>query len=157
ASFRELLAGRAVAVNCAGPFGDFDPTFLEACLERGCHYADIADDRRYAAMVRRYGPRFAAAGLTAAWGCSSLPAVSGALAAHLRGKINRPPRKLRVTLFIGNDNPKGVAAVASLVTGLGRPIAAPQGVLRAGHGWEVVPLPPPFGRRSVFNFDCADY
>src|SRR5262249_51800545 len=24
-------------------------------------------------------------------------------------------------------------------------------------GWEVVPLPPPFGRRPVFNFDCADY
>ncbi|MFL5339667.1 MAG: saccharopine dehydrogenase NADP-binding domain-containing protein [Gemmataceae bacterium] len=156
-SFQALLTGRTVAVNCAGPFADFDPTFLEGCLASGCHYADITDDRRYAATVRRYGPRFAARGLTVAWGCSSLPGISGALAQHIRHRVAEPPRKLRVTLFIGNDNPKGGAAVASLVLGLGRPIRAPQGTLRGGWGREIVPLPPPFGRRLVFNFDSPDY
>ena len=44
------------------------------------------------------------------------------------------PLRARATLFIGNDNVKGGAAVASLLRQLGRPIAAPQGTLRAGGG-----------------------
>jgi hypothetical protein len=40
---------------------------------------------------------------------------------------------------------------------LGRPIAAPQGTLRGFADREVVALPPPFGRRSVYNFDGAEY
>src|SRR5262249_434890 len=49
------------------------------------------------------------------------------------------------------------AAVSSLVSGFGRPIAAPQGSLRGFRDREVVPLPPPFGRRAVFNFDSPEY
>jgi hypothetical protein len=62
-----------------------------------------------------------------------------------------------VTLFIGNKNPKGQAAVGSLVAQLGRPIAAPQGELRGFRNREVVPLPPPFGDRAVFNFQSPEY
>ncbi len=62
-----------------------------------------------------------------------------------------------MTLFIGNHNPKGQAAVRSLVGGLGRPIAAPQGTLRGFRDREVVPLPFPFGLRGVFNFDSPEY
>jgi hypothetical protein len=62
-----------------------------------------------------------------------------------------------VTLFIGNNNPKGQAAVRSLLAGLGRPIAAPQGTLRGFRDRDVVPLPPPFGPRGVFNFDSPEY
>jgi short subunit dehydrogenase-like uncharacterized protein len=157
ADCRAALTGAAVAVHCAGPFRAADTALLDACLDAGCHYVDIADDRAYAAKVREYGDRFAARGLTAAYGCSSLPGISGALA--LRAAAGRPdrPERARVTLFIGNDNPKGAAAVASLVGGLGRPIAAPQGELRGFRDREIVPLPPPFGPRPVFNFDSPDY
>jgi hypothetical protein len=62
-----------------------------------------------------------------------------------------------VTLFIGNDNPKGGAAIASLVRLLGRPVAAPQGEVRGFRGGEVVPLPAPFGPRTVFNFEAPEY
>ncbi len=76
-SCRAALRGQAVAVNCAGPFNRFDAALLDLCLESGCHYADIADDRGYVALVRHRGPRFAEHGLVAAYGCSSLPAISG--------------------------------------------------------------------------------
>jgi hypothetical protein len=156
-SFRAVLKGRRVAVNCAGPFSLCDTKFLEACLSCSCHYADIADDRAYANLVRQSGVRFAAAGLAAVWGCSSLPGISGALAHQICGREKQRPKIVRATLFIGNNNPKGRAAVASLVQDLGRPIAAPQGMLRAGWDREFVSLPPPFGRRRVFNFDSPDY
>jgi hypothetical protein len=155
------LQGSLVAVNCAGPFGSLDDTLLRACLRLNCHYVDIGDDRAYAARVREHGGQFAAHGLAAVYGCSSLPAISGALAVRLQqgvaGGRDVSPERARVTLFIGNNNPKGVAAVRSLVAGLGRPIAAPQGTLYGFRHREVVMLPPPFGRRSVFNFESPDY
>jgi hypothetical protein len=156
-SCRDALRGQAVAVNCAGPFSGFGAALLEACVDAGCHYADIADDRGYVRLVRDHGGRFRDRGLTAAYGCSSLPAISGALALVLRDGATAAPERARVTLFVGNDNPKGAAAVGSVLGGLGRPIAAPQGTLRGFRDPEVVPLPPPFGRRTVFNFDTPEY
>ncbi len=156
-SCRAVLAGHSVLVNCAGPFGELDATLLDACLEAGCHYVDITDDRRYAALVRERGPRFAACGLAAIYGCSSLPGISGALALLARAGAKANPARARVTLFIGNNNPKGQAAIQSLLGGLGRPIAAPQGTVYGFRDREVVPLPEPFGPRAVFNFESPEY
>ncbi len=156
-SCHAALAGHGLAVNCAGPFQHFDATLLEACLEAECHYVDIADDRRYVAMVRSFHEPFRKRGLAAVYGCSSLPGISGALALPLRETTMAPIMRVRVSMFIGNKNPKGRAAVCSFLTGLGKPIAAPQGSLLGFRDREVVSLPPPFGRRAVFNFDSPDY
>jgi hypothetical protein len=170
-SCRAAVDHHAVAVNCAGPFGTLGPALLDACLEVGCHYADITDDRAYTQMVRSYSERFRQRGLAAVYGCSSLPGISGALALAARGltqvaksseqnspiPLASPPQRARVTLFIGNNNPKGVAAVGSLLGGLGKPISAPQGMLRGFHDREVVSLPRPFGARGVFNFNSPEY
>ena len=156
-SCRQALAGQPVAVSCAGPFSALGEGLLEACVRAGCHYADIADDRPYAARVRGWDERFRRAGLTAAYGCSSLPGLSGALALLATEDAAEPPASARVTLFIGNDNPKGRAAIRSAVAALGRPIAAPQGTLRGFRDRAVVDLHPPFGRRAVYNFDAPEY
>jgi hypothetical protein len=156
-SCRAALAGHAVAVSCAGPFSTLGETLLRECLAARCHYADIADDRAHAARVRSWDGRFREAGLTAAYGCSSLPGLSGALALVARDGKAAPPEKARVTLFIGNANPKGAAAVGSAVEVLGRPIATPQGTLRGFADPEAVVLPAPFGRRTVLNFDGVEY
>jgi Saccharopine dehydrogenase NADP binding domain len=157
ASCRSALQEHGVVVNCAGPFNTFDTTLLEACLDRGCHYADIGDDRRYAALIRTLGDRLRAHRLAAVYGCSSLPGISGALAIRARGDTTAEVERARVTLFVGNDNAKGDAAVRSVLAGLGRPIAAPQGTFLGFRDREVVPLPPPFGARGVFNFEAPDY
>jgi hypothetical protein len=156
-SCRAALEGRPIAVNCAGPFADLGTALLEACLASDCHYADIADDRSYVAHVRGLGDRFRERGLAAVYGCSSLPAISGALGLLARQGSPAVPERARATLFIGNDNPKGRAAVGSLVAGLAKPIAAPQGPIRGFRDREVVHLPQPFGRRAVFNFDSPEY
>ena len=156
-SCRAALAGQAVAASCAGPFASLGEALLQECVAARCHYADIADDRSHAARVRSWGDRFGAAGLTAAYGCSSLPGLSGALALLARQGADAPPERARVTLFIGNDNPKGPAAIRSAVSVLGRPIRAPQGAVRGFADREVVALPPPFGLRAVYNFDGPEY
>jgi len=154
---RAALAGHGVAVNAAGPFQGLDTTLLESCLEAGCDYADIADDRGYVARVRSLHDAFAARKLAAVVGCSSLPGISGALASLLRETVTAPVARARVTMFIGSKNAKGRAALRSFLSGLGKKIAAPQGTLLGFRDREVVPLPPPFGSRGVFNFDAPDY
>lgn len=157
ADCRRVLEGAAVSVVCAGPFSALGTAALDAALALGCHHVDIADDRAYVASARALSPRFAAIQRAVVPGCSSLPALSGALAVAAVQEIARRPEAVRSTLFIGNDNPKGVAATASAVAGLGRPIAAPQGVLFGMREPEHVDLPPPFGRRRVYSFDAPDY
>lgn len=153
----EALAGHRVAVCCAGPFSSLGSALIEACLAGGCHYVDIADDRRHAALVRGYGDAFRKRGLAAVYGASSVPGLSGALARLARSEEANAPERARVTLFIGNACPKGQAAVQSAVEGLGRVVAAPQGMLRGLGEREVVALPGPFGRRAVYTFDSPDY
>ena len=64
--------------------------------------------------------------------------------------------RARVTLFIGNRNPKGEAAVRSAKNQLGRHFQAPQGTLQGFHGGETVVLPPPFGSRRVYDWDSPE-
>src|SRR5439155_1483536 len=85
------------------------------------------------------------------------PAKAEALALQAREGTVAPVARVRVTLFIGNQNPKGEAAVRSLLAGLGRPIRTAEGTVRGFRDREVVALPAPFGRRGVFNFEAPEY
>jgi len=127
----------------------------EACLAAGVHYVDIADDRCWIARLHARDAEFRERGLAAAVGCSSLPGISGALAV-LAAKRLAAVERARVTLFIGNRNPKGEAAVRAAAAQLGRSFAAPQGMLRGLHGREVVDLPPPFGPRAVYDWESPE-
>jgi Saccharopine dehydrogenase NADP binding domain len=155
-SCARALAGARVAVNCAGPFNTMAPVLPEACLAAGVHYVDIADDRSWFARVRAMDSRFGERGLLAAPGCSSLPGISGALAIVAAARLAAVQRA-RITLFIGNRNPKGEAAVRSASAQLGRLFQAPQGRLIGLRGAEKVDIPPPFGRRTVHDFDSPEY
>ncbi|HEX3529882.1 MAG TPA: NmrA family NAD(P)-binding protein [Thermoanaerobaculia bacterium] len=155
ASCSRALDGARVAVCCAGPFASLPLVLPEACLATGACYVDIADDRGWSARMRGLGDRFRERGLTAAVGCSSLPGISGALAVLAAERLPAVERA-RVILFIGNRNPKGEAAVLSAASQLGRSFAAPQGSLTGLRGREVVDLPPPFGRRSVLDFESPE-
>jgi hypothetical protein len=149
------LAGARVAVSCAGPFQAMSLALPEACLAAGVHYVDIADDRAWFARLRTLDGRFRAAGLAAVAGASSLPGISGALAVLAAERLPAVERA-RVTLFIGNRNPKGPAAVTAAAAQVGRRFAAPQGTLRGFAGREVVRLPPPFGARGVYDFESPE-
>ena len=149
------LAGIRVAVSCAGPFSGLGTALPEACLASGVHYVDIADDRDWHTRMRSWDGRFRERDLTAAVGCSSLPGISGALAVLAAERLPSVERA-RITLFIGNRNPKGEAAVRSAAAQLGKTFPAPQGLLRGLAGREIVDLPPPFGARAVHDWESPE-
>lgn len=155
AACARALTGISVAVSCAGPFSRLGAALPESCLAAGVHYVDISDDRDWHARLRSWDSRFRDRDLTAAVGCSSLPGISGALAVLAAERLPAVERA-RITLFIGNRNPKGEAAVRSAAAQLGKIFPAPQGILRGLAGREIVDLPPPFGARAVHDWESPE-
>lgn len=101
----------AYAFACAaGPFQALDRAIVRAVVEAGAHWLDIADDERWFFDLlddRALDALARERGVCVIPGLSSLPAISGALVRRLR------PARADITLFIGNDNRKGAAAIAS--------------------------------------------
>lgn len=157
AAVRKALHDSPVVVNCAGPFSSLKPAILDACIEQHCDYVDIGDDRGYVAAMRSRHESFSAAGVTGLYGCSSLPAISGALALRLMHESTVRPRAALVSLLVGNNNPKGIAAITSLLRTLGQPIRAPQGTLRGFRDRLPVTFPPPFGSRRNYTAESPEY
>jgi hypothetical protein len=153
---RRAIRGAAVAVVCAGPFSALGSAPARAALEEGTHYVDIADDRAYIRGLRDLDREFTRARLCAAYGCSSLPAVSSALALSLVGAGERPQRA-RVTLYIGGANPKGEASVRAMVERLGRTVRGVDGAHPGFGDPQTIPLPPPFGPRTAYTFDGPEH
>jgi len=151
-SCRRAVRGAAVVALCAGPFSALGLAAARAALAEGAHYVDIADDREFIRALRGLHAEFSRALRCAVFGCSSLPAVSSALALTLMDAGPRPARA-RVTLFIGSANPKGEAAIRALVERLGRPVTTARGEERGFGHPETVPLPAPFGPRTAYTFD----
>jgi hypothetical protein len=157
ASCRRAVRGAAVTVVCAGPFSWIGDSAARAAIEEGTHYADISDDRDYIRRLHGLDAAFRAAGRAAVYGCSSLPAVSSALALSMAGGAGTPPREARVVLFIGGANPKGDASVRAMVERLGRPVRTAHGEQPGFGDPRTVVLPPPFGARTAYTFDGPEH
>jgi short subunit dehydrogenase-like uncharacterized protein len=137
-------AARFRAVACAaGPFQGLPRDLPAIVVQAGADWLDIAD---YAGWVlpllddRALHAAATAAGRRVMPGLSSVPALSGALA---RWCLARRPDLARghVTLYIGNRNHKGSAAIASA---LAAGVADPR------------PVDLPVGRHLAYRFDSPD-
>ena len=102
----------AFAFACtAGPFQQLDRYIVRAVVDAGAHWLDIADyapwffglldDRDLDALARERN-------VAVMPGLSTLPAVSSALVRRLG-----TPQEVDITLFVGNANRKGAAAMIS--------------------------------------------
>lgn len=103
--------GAFAFVCCAGPFQQLDRRIVRAVVEAGAHWLDIADDARWFFELvddRELDALAREKHVVVMPGLSSLPAISYALVRRLG-----TPRRVSITLFIGNDNAKGAAAIAS--------------------------------------------
>jgi hypothetical protein len=102
----------AFAFLCAaGPFQQLDRAIVRAVVDAGTHWLDIADDERWFFDLVDDASLDALArerGVVVMPGLSTLPAVSCALVRRIG-----VPAHVSITLYIGNDNAKGAAAIAS--------------------------------------------
>lgn len=110
-SVANAARGAYAFVCAAGPFQQLPRAIVRAVVEEGAHWLDISDDERWFfdlvddcaldALARERN-------VVVMPGLSTLPALSGALVRRLGA-----PSHVELTLFIGNGNRKGAAAIAS--------------------------------------------
>jgi hypothetical protein len=83
AALTELFQGASVVLNTVGPFSQWGPAVVEACLEAGAHYTDTTGEQDWLITCdETYGADFAAAGLLLAPGIAQMY-TTGEIAAQL--------------------------------------------------------------------------
>jgi len=125
--------GAAIVIDAAGPFQDSRTALIEAAIDAGCHYIDLADGRDFVANVHRYGAAAQRARVAVLSGASSTPALSHAVLDEMTAGWRRIDT-LRVAIGPGSRAPRGLSVVRACLSWAGRPVR----VFRDG-AWTTVP------------------
>lgn len=127
-----MLRGFHLVIDAAGPFQDSRTSVIEAAIEAGCHYLDLADGRAFVTGIARFDVAARTRGIFVLSGASSTPALTNAVIDRLtRGW--RSIATIRVTISPGSAV-RGPSLISGVLSYLGRPVR----VFREG-GWTRVP------------------
>jgi hypothetical protein len=158
-SLRQAIAGSYLVIHTAGPFQGKDYRVASMCLDCGSHYLDLADSRHFVTGIGALHEAALHKGLFVSSGVSSVPAITHAMISALKPEFGSID-VIQIALSPGNQNPRGAATIAAILTYLGRPLEVWQDgrwIVRPGWGdghWMY--FPSPVGRRRVHNCDVPD-
>ena len=108
-------------VDAAGPFQNAEPHLARAAIAAGCHCVDLADARDFVARFGSLDGAAREAGVLAATGASSTPALSGAAVAALTEGWQRVER-IDIAISPGNRAPRGLSVIEAILSYAGQPI-----------------------------------
>jgi len=158
-ALKRAIDGSFLVIHSAGPFQGADYHVAELCLEAGAHYLDLADAREFVAGIGRLDGQARSRGLLAVSGVSSTPAITSALIASVAPDFAHI-EEIQTALSPGNQNPRGAATIAAVLSYLGRKIRVWQDgrwVVRPGWGdVKRLQFPAPVGRRRVHNCEVPE-
>ena len=150
-------------VDAAGPFQGCAYDVVEAAIDAGAHYLDIADGRDFVVGITTLDAAAKAAGVVALSGASSLPALSGAVARRLADGLDEV-KAVEIVLSASSRGTAGASVAAAILSYVGKPIRLWRGRrwIR-GFGWQplqrrsfAVAGARPLQRRLVALADVAD-
>ena len=128
--------GVQLLIHTAGPFQQQGYAVAGAAVAAGAHYIDLADGRRFVCdFPAALNARFAAAGLTAVCGASTVPALSSAVIEALAGGW-RAIDSIDICIAPAQTAPRGRATLAGVLSYCGEPIQVwDGGRWQTRHGW----------------------
>src|SRR4249919_2058983 len=130
------LSGYDLIIDAAGPFQDSRTKLVEAAIEAGIDYLDLADGREWVVGFPDRFDEFArAAGVRLTSGASSIPALSHAVVDRLVAGWQRVDY-IRIGIFPGNRAPRGLSVVEAILSYAGKPVRVfHHGQWRDEWGW----------------------
>ncbi len=108
-------------VDAAGPFQNAEPHLARAAIAAGCHCVDLADARDFVARFGSLDADAREAGVLAATGASSTPALSGAAVAALTEGWQGVER-IDIVISPGNRAPRGLSVIEAILSYAGQPV-----------------------------------
>jgi saccharopine dehydrogenase-like NADP-dependent oxidoreductase len=151
------LAPRVV-LNASGPYQNEDYRLAKASIAAGCHYVDLADARAFVTGITALDAAAKARDVLVVSGASSVPGLSSAVVRAHAGEFNEITG-LDIGISPGNRFDPGEATVASVLSGIGKPIAMRiAGLTRTVAGWQGASRHrfPAIGRRWMGYVDVPD-
>ncbi len=124
-----------LVIDAAGPFFAGNTRVIEAAIEAGIHYVDLADGRAFVRDVVKFNQPALAKNIAVIVGASTIPALSHAVIDALtHGWLQYD--HLTVGIFPGNRAPRGLAVVQSILQYVGKPVRVfRQGAWQHVYGW----------------------
>ncbi|MEX1033437.1 MAG: saccharopine dehydrogenase NADP-binding domain-containing protein [Cellvibrionaceae bacterium] len=154
-----------IVVNASGPFQfqrrpGANYRIARACIEAGCHYVDLADDR---AFVTGFGDALdlpaKAEKVMLVSGASTVPGLSCAVVDEFISEFSELT-SIYHGIAPGNQSEKGVATVASILSYTGKPFPVLEnGREQLAYGWQQLArydFGAPLGKRWLANCNIPD-
>lgn len=115
-------AAPQIVIDAAGPFqGGADPyAVARAAIDQGAHYLDLSDDAAFTAGITTLDDAARAAGVTVMSGVSTVPGISSAAVEAMIDGFD-DIHLIDSALVPGNQAPRGLAVMQSILAQAGRP------------------------------------
>jgi saccharopine dehydrogenase-like NADP-dependent oxidoreductase len=159
ASAADLRAlGARIVINASGPFQGQDYALPRAAIDAQCHYIDLADARDFVAGITALDGPAKERDVLVVSGASSVPGISSAVVGAFAHEFARITQ-LDIGISPGNSFDPGVATTASVLGGVGKPIAMRiGGAARTVYGWQGIGRHhfPEIGKRWMGYVDVPD-
>lgn len=130
------LAGYELVIDAAGPFQQSGTRLVDAAIEAGVDYVDLADGREWVVkFAQHFDVRAKAAGVRLVTGASSVPALSHAAIDKMVEGWSQVD-DIRIGIFPGNRAPRGLSVVEAILSYAGKPVRVwRDGAWREDWGW----------------------
>src|SRR5687768_17164779 len=116
------LAGYDLVIDAAGPFQQSGTRLVEAAIEAGVDYLDLADGREWVVtFAERFDAQAKEAGVRLVTGASSIPALSHAVLDRLVDGWSSVD-DIWIGIFPGNRAPRGRSVVEAILSYAGKPV-----------------------------------
>jgi len=147
-----------VVIHTVGPFQGQSYNVARACIERGCHYIDLADGRDFVGSIDELNAAAIAANVSVISGASSVPCLSSAVVDRYLPKFKRLT-SLEYGISTAQHTTRGLATTAAVLSYAGKPFQTlVDGRVLTITGWQDMRTHRfrDLGRRYLANCDIPD-
>lgn len=148
-----------IVIHTCGPFQGQDYSVPKACINAGCHYIDLADDRDFVSNINSLNKFSEEQGLLVVSGASSVPGLSSTVIDYYQDQFASID-SIDMAIAPGNKAERGEATVRGILSYTGHPFKAfVDGEWTNIYGWmdaKKINFSGILGRRWIANVDVPD-
>ncbi len=148
-----------LVINASGPFQNQNYHIPKACINVGCHYVDLADDRRFVCDIESLNQDAMSKKVLIVSGASTVPGLSSVVLDNLSANYTRID-SIDIAIAPGNKAERGTATVKGVLSYTGHPFDVfSGGEWRSARGWmdpKQLDFGDSVGKRWLANVDVPD-
>lgn len=125
----------AIVIHTSGPFQSQSFQVVNACIDYGCHYIDLADAREFVTQIHQLDIRARAKSCVVCCGASSVPTLTSAIIDHYLPAFSRLD-SVEYAISTAQKTSRGLATTAAVLSYAGKPFTTKiNGKTQAIYGW----------------------